>query len=105
MDLKKDEVIYYSDFLAAMVSSKIELHDEILMATFKKFDTDRTGYITANNLRQVLGDRFDGVKVKTLLMDLDLSQHNKISYPEFETYLRSKPVKECSSKLRQDRFP
>mmetsp|Transcript_95098 Transcript_95098/g.188392 ORF Transcript_95098/g.188392 Transcript_95098/m.188392 type:complete len:542 (+) Transcript_95098:17-1642(+) len=107
MDPDQDEEICYSSFLAAMMSTKIKLHDEILMATFKKFDTDRKGYITANNLRQVLGDRVAGVKVKTLLTDLDLSQHNQISYPEFETYLRSgsKSMTFCSTKLRPDRLP
>jgi len=105
MASNKDQEIHYSDFLAAMVNTKIKLHDEILMVTFKKFDTDRTGYITEKNLREVLGDKFDGVKVSQLLKELDLSHHNRISYPEFEAYLRNGPVKDSSKKLRRCRFP
>jgi len=105
MDSNKDEEIHYSDFLAAMVSTKIELHDDILMVTFKKFDTDGKGYITKKNLREVLGDRVDGVKISTLLKELELSQHNRISYPEFEAYLRNGPMNVSSNKLQRGRFP
>jgi len=106
MDSNKDEEIHYSDFLAAMVSTKIELEDGTLMATFKKFDTDRTGYITLKNLREVLGDKFDGVKVKELTADIDLSHCNQISYPEFEAYFHSSSSLWCPSKrLNSSRCP
>mmetsp|Transcript_88179 Transcript_88179/g.175086 ORF Transcript_88179/g.175086 Transcript_88179/m.175086 type:complete len:551 (+) Transcript_88179:117-1769(+) len=100
MDSNKDGEIHYSDFLAAMVSTKIQLHDEILKATFNKFDIDRTGEITESNLRQVLGDMYDGVKVKTLMEDLELAQRNRISYPEFEKYLLNSPVSRASRTKR-----
>jgi calcium-dependent protein kinase len=107
MDSNNDEEIHYSDFLAAMVSSRIALHDDLLKASFKKFDTDSTGYITATNLREVfVGDvvatahnsritevlsrevRVDGVKIKTLMKEAVSSGHH-ISYPEFERFLRA----------------
>jgi len=97
MDSNGDEEIHYSDFLAAMVSTKIVMHDETLKATFQKFDTDRTGCITEKNLREVLGDKFNGVRVNTLMMDLSLSKHNQMSYREFEAYLRSRPLTPPSS--------
>jgi len=105
MDSNCDEEIHYSDFLAAMVSTKIELHDEILMSTFKKFDIDRTGYITVRNLRTVLGDKYHGVKVKTLLNELELANSNRISYPEFEDFLRQKPLTAPSRKISKGKSP
>merc|ERR1719394_1577252 len=60
LDTNNDEEIHYSDFLAAMVSTRIALHDDLLKSAFKKFDVDNSGYITAANLKQVLGNTFEG---------------------------------------------
>jgi Ca2+-binding EF-hand superfamily protein len=88
LDSNNDESIHYSDFLSAMVSTRIALHDNLLKAAFKKFDTDSSGYITVDNLREVLGETYDGEAVQDLLADADLMHDGRISYPEFVTYLR-----------------
>ncbi|CAK0800295.1 unnamed protein product, partial [Prorocentrum cordatum] len=54
------EEIHYSEFLAAMVSSRIQVHDDLLKQTFKRFDTHNHGYITKDDLRQVLGQVYEG---------------------------------------------
>jgi len=91
MDSNNDEEIHYSDFLAAMVSTRIALHDDLLKAAFKKFDTDGSGYITVENLREVLGETFEGEEVETLLQEADILQDGRISYAEFVAYLRNDP--------------
>merc|ERR1712150_106951 len=55
-------------------------------------DTDRSGYITVDNLRCVLGEEFDGVKVEQLIDEADLLQDGRVSYPEFVAYLRGDPL-------------
>jgi calcium-dependent protein kinase len=92
LDSNNDEEIHYSDFLAAMVSTRIALHDDLLKAAFKKFDTDNSGYITVENLREVLGDQFEGQEVEKLLAEADQLHDNRISYPEFVSYLRGDPL-------------
>lgn len=92
LDTNNDEEIHYSDFLAAMVNTRIVLHDDLLRAAFKKFDADASGYITVENLRQVLGDSFDGVEVDQLLKEADMLQDNRISYAEFVSYIRGTPL-------------
>ncbi|CAE7042195.1 CPK4 [Symbiodinium natans] len=92
LDTNHDEEIHYSDFLAAMVSTRISLHDHLLKATFKKFDVDSSGYITAANLREVLGDTFEGEQVEKLLSEADILKDNRISYSEFKSYLRGDPM-------------
>ncbi|CAJ1436782.1 unnamed protein product [Effrenium voratum] len=75
----KDEVNYH-EFLAAMVSSRIALHDHLLKVAFRRFDVDGSGYITAENLRDVLGETFEGNEVQTLLSEADLKHDGRISY-------------------------
>mmetsp|Transcript_61039 Transcript_61039/g.176793 ORF Transcript_61039/g.176793 Transcript_61039/m.176793 type:complete len:505 (-) Transcript_61039:114-1628(-) len=92
LDSNHDDTIHYSDFLAAMVNTRLALHDDLLRASFRRFDTDHTGYITVNNLREVLGDTYDGETVESLLSEADLLHDNRISYPEFVAYLRGEPL-------------
>lgn len=87
-----DEEIHYSDFLAAMVNTRISIHDHLLQATFKKFDVDSSGYITAPNLRDVLGETFEGEQVEKLLEEADLLKDNRISFEEFKSFLRGDPL-------------
>jgi len=92
LDSNSDEEIHYSDFLAAMVSTQIAMHDDLLRTAFKKFDTDRSGYITLDNLKQVLGETFEGDSVEDLLTEADQLKDNRISYAEFVSYLRGEPL-------------
>jgi len=89
LDSCRHEEIHYSDFLAAMVSTRIRLHDRLLHAAFDKFDTDHSGYITRENLREVVGDEED---VSALLEEADALEDGKISYAVFASYLRGDPL-------------
>lgn len=95
LDYNNDEEIHYSDFLAAMVSTRIVLHDDLLLSAFKKFDHDGTGFITVENLRMVLGDDYQGDRVETLLQEADILKDNRISYAEFVAYLKEQPLEEA----------
>eukprot|EP00927_Polykrikos_kofoidii_P002438 TRINITY_DN10976_c0_g1_i1.p1 TRINITY_DN10976_c0_g1~~TRINITY_DN10976_c0_g1_i1.p1 ORF type:complete len:555 (+),score=120.75 TRINITY_DN10976_c0_g1_i1:182-1846(+) len=88
LDTSNDEEIHYSEFLAAMVSTRIAMHDDMLLATFRRFDVDNSGYITAENLKVVLGDQYDGAKVEMILQEADESNDGRISYEEFLSYLK-----------------
>eukprot|EP00931_Biecheleriopsis_adriatica_P055042 TRINITY_DN32465_c0_g1_i1.p1 TRINITY_DN32465_c0_g1~~TRINITY_DN32465_c0_g1_i1.p1 ORF type:complete len:627 (+),score=159.20 TRINITY_DN32465_c0_g1_i1:41-1882(+) len=83
----KDEINYH-EFLAAMVSSRIALHDDLLKVTFNRFDTDNSGFITADNLREVLGETFEGEQVEQLMKEADFTHDGKISYEEWIRYLK-----------------
>lgn len=89
LDSNNDEEINYSEFLAAMVSSRIQLHDGLLLATFKRFDTDNSGFITLLNLREVLGESFDGVQIDELIQEADFRMDGRISLEEFVRFLTS----------------
>merc|ERR1719181_2288994 len=77
----------YSDFLAAMLTSRIAQNEAHIRAAFNRLDKDSSGYITLDNLKQVLGDSHNGEDVEKLLKEADFSGDGQISYEEFLMYL------------------
>lgn len=55
VDYQGNGKINYSEFLAATVSVKSVLTNEMLLALFKHFDTDDSGYITPDNIIEAMG--------------------------------------------------
>ncbi|CAK0824598.1 unnamed protein product [Prorocentrum cordatum] len=104
MDTNNDREIHYSDFLAAMVSTHIDVGDHHLRVAFTKFDADCSGYITADNLREVLGDTFEGEMPGALLSEADLLHDGRVSYPEFAAFLRGDPLEGADDGLVLQRF-
>merc|ERR1719499_1672880 len=92
LDGNHDGTIEYSEFLAAMVSSRLQLHDDLLQQTFRRFDQHKDGFIRAEEFKQVLGDLGDGPVMKTAMDKLDKDCDGKISYEEFIAYLRNGSV-------------
>lgn len=89
MDSNCDEEIQYSDFLAAMVSMEIELDNEHVQHAFQKFDTDKTGYITRDNVKEMVGGSFQGTSIEDLMREADSEAPvNGITYEQFNAYLR-----------------
>lgn len=57
LDYNGDREIHYTDFLAAMSGSHIDLsNDLLLMSAFRRFDEDKRGRITSDNVRNILGE-------------------------------------------------
>mmetsp|Transcript_2460 Transcript_2460/g.6123 ORF Transcript_2460/g.6123 Transcript_2460/m.6123 type:complete len:560 (-) Transcript_2460:103-1782(-) len=87
LSIHHDKEIHFSDFLAAMVSTRIEVTDELLREAFRKFDVEDTGFITVENLREVLGDEYNGERVEALHKEVDACHCGKVSFPDFATYM------------------
>jgi len=88
LDESGSEEIQYTEFLAAMVSSRIQLHDDLLAKAFRRFDMDNTEYISTENLKELLGETYDSAEVERLLAEADFNQDGQISYQEFIRYLK-----------------
>mmetsp|Transcript_72644 Transcript_72644/g.170227 ORF Transcript_72644/g.170227 Transcript_72644/m.170227 type:complete len:558 (+) Transcript_72644:112-1785(+) len=99
LDTTQSDEIHYSEFLAAMVSTRIALHDDLLLATFKRFDKDNSGKITVENLREVLGETFEGNAVENIMVEADLTGSGDISYEEWMQYLRSGRTNEAHAEM------
>jgi len=92
LDQNHQDEIHYSEFLAAMVSSRIKMHDDLLKETFKRFDTSNTGYITEDDLKVILGETFEPEEVHAMVQDVNTQgQDGRISYAEFIHYLQDNP--------------
>jgi len=84
LDSNSDQAIHYSDFLAAMVNTHIDIDDSVLKHAFKRFDVDSSGFITADNILDLTG--------VTLDMEADFDRDGRISFPEFAAYVTDKPL-------------
>merc|ERR1711920_849823 len=58
----------------------------------KRFDVDNSGFITAANLKEVLGDQFNGASMEQLIKEADFEKDGRISYDEFIRYLQGPDV-------------
>jgi len=88
LDYNHNSEIHYSDFLAAMLDKQIDLSDDLLASTFRRFDVDGSGSLTAQNLRQVLGSHVDGLDVKTFVREASHTRGGCISPEELAAYIR-----------------
>jgi Ca2+-binding EF-hand superfamily protein len=55
-DVNKNNVINYTEFLAAAIETQGIIEEYRLAEAFELLDTDNKGYISRDNLRQILGD-------------------------------------------------
>merc|ERR1712227_1146018 len=62
-----DGEIAFSDFVAALIDRKVEVSPDLVIATFRKFDTDNTGFITAESIGKVIGESYEGFDASSLL--------------------------------------
>jgi calcium-dependent protein kinase len=88
IDIDNDHEICYSEFLAAVLQDRVRTHEDVLRKTFGRFDRGRTGMITVEDLRAVLGDTFEHVEVEDLLREADTDRSGSICYEEFFEYLQ-----------------
>jgi len=83
-----EDEIEYSDFLAAMVASRIQVNDDLLRAAFKRFDVDGTGTIGYADMREVLGEVYAPEELERLMKEVDASGDGEIQLEEFVDYMR-----------------
>jgi len=78
--------IHYSEFLAAMMTSRLALHDGLLQEAFRRFDVDNSGYLTLSGLHQVLGKTRE---VDDTFEVVDKDHDGKLSLKDLKSFLYS----------------
>lgn len=85
LDTDANRETRYSDFLAAMMCSQLSLKDELLRETFRRFDSTKSGFITPESLRAVLGASAD---VDSIIEAVGIGSKGIIFEADFMSYMR-----------------
>ena len=75
--------IHYSDFVAAMLQTRVRLHESLVREAFRRFDVEGSGYVSLRNIRQVMGNEFEGAEAEEILREVNHAADGKISYEAF----------------------
>lgn len=90
VDLDGSGRIRYTEFLAATIEAQGAISEERLAEAFDRFDSDDSGYISVDNLAEVLGHDFPRQEIIDIIDDAvdpdndgDGSSNQRISYSAF----------------------
>jgi len=87
LDIDGDGELHYSDFLAVMMSARLEQHEDILQATFRRFDKEDRGFITPRGTKQLLGVSVPTAEVDDAFRIADGNCDGRLDVGEFVAYL------------------
>mmetsp|Transcript_17562 Transcript_17562/g.21453 ORF Transcript_17562/g.21453 Transcript_17562/m.21453 type:complete len:683 (+) Transcript_17562:151-2199(+) len=82
-DLNGSGKLKYTEFLAATIESTELVTEERLAEAFDQLDCDDTGYISVENIRDLLGESVPEKYIKQVIAEADLRNDNKVTYDEF----------------------
>jgi calcium-dependent protein kinase len=91
MDFHNDGEITYADFLAAACFELIPVDQTQLKETFDRFDADHSGYISAENLQEILGPKLGGIDVRHFIGEADTDGDHQIDFDEFVVLMTAAP--------------
>jgi len=83
VDVDGSGCIYYTEFLAATLEAHGMIEEERLAEAFDRLDCDDSGYISTDNLREMLGASYTEEQLDELMAEADLYMDNQVSYEEF----------------------
>ncbi|CAB9524981.1 MAP kinase-activated protein kinase 2 (Fragment) [Seminavis robusta] len=83
VDIDGSGHIRYTEFLAATLELHGAIREELLAEAFDRLDCDDSGYISAANLKEILGDGFESNEIDDIIKEATGGKHDKISYSEF----------------------
>ena len=79
LDVEKDGVIHYTEWLAAMMESNIFVKKDSLLHAFNVLDCDNSGTISKGNLQKLLGNGYDKDLIKKMIAEVDLGGNGVVS--------------------------
>ena len=88
------EEIYYLEFLAATLSAHGRINEERLAEAFDRIDSDDSGFISRENLKEILGADYSKEKVDQYMQEADFLGDNKISFQEFVKFFQADQIKQ-----------
>jgi Ca2+-binding EF-hand superfamily protein len=83
LDLKENNEIHFSEFLAAYKQMSLLRDEAAIQRAFDVFDTDKSGYISAENLTEIFGPQFSGNKIEAILIQAGCDNPLGLPYEKF----------------------
>ena len=84
VDIDKNGTIDYNEFVLATINKQKLLNKEKLEATFKMFDKDGNGTISADEIKSVLGKAVNEKILDDMIKEVDMNNDGEISLIEFK---------------------
>ena len=85
------EKIRYTEFLAATIEASGTINEVKLAEAFDRLDSDDSGFISVENLLEILGDTFTKEDVEAIIKEVTVTD-GQISYSEFLSLWESTEV-------------
>mmetsp|Transcript_16724 Transcript_16724/g.31684 ORF Transcript_16724/g.31684 Transcript_16724/m.31684 type:complete len:679 (-) Transcript_16724:4023-6059(-) len=82
-DLDGTGKIKYTEFLAAAIESTGLVTEERIAEAFDRLDSDDSGYISLEDLREILGDDVPEEYIEQVIAEADFKRDRMISYDQF----------------------
>lgn len=94
-DFSQEEEIHYTPFVAALLATRVQLHEDKVRAAFEAFDRDGSGYITADGLVQIFaslpgGGKLTKEEAEQWIQEVDYKGNGVIDYAGFLAALTGK---------------
>jgi len=100
VDLDGTGKIRYTEFLAATIEAQGAISEERLAEAFDRLDSDDSGYISAENLAEILGQEFPKEEIEEIIADAGLTDNNRVSYADFLHLWEEKKEQERNHQLQ-----
>jgi EF-hand domain pair len=100
-DLDGTGKIRYTEFLAATIEARGAISEERLAEAFDRLDSDDSGFISAENLIEMLGKDFPRDQIDEIIQESSLhNDKQQISYAEFLNLWEGKHEQRRSQQLQ-----
>ena len=86
LDVNESGVIKYTEFLAAALEAQGRINHVRIKEAFDVLDSDDTGFISAEDLRKVLGTKCSNTYIDEIIQSADMDGDGQISFDDFKQH-------------------
>ncbi|CAM9510307.1 unnamed protein product [Ectocarpus sp. 13 AM-2016] len=90
LDVDHSGDIHYLEFLAATIEAVGATEEVRLRQAFERLDTDESGSITVDNLREIMGPSYDDEAIHKTLEEADAGQDGRVEWEDFLLLMRDR---------------